>query len=181
MNDIAENLLSLVRLFADDSSLFFSATNIQDIEGVINHKSLLCLITTTFFSFSGSTAVHPRYWTLRVKHDNSSMYIDYPSLQLTANLSIYLSIYRSIDRSIDRSILPYLTLIYLTYLVLSYFKIHLSYILSYLISSILPYLSSAYFNLPYLTIILPYLISSYLILSLNYYYCCMYIIIYTIC
>ena len=37
VNDIAENLLSLVRLFADDSSLFFSATNIQDIEGVINH------------------------------------------------------------------------------------------------------------------------------------------------
>ena len=35
--DIAENLLSLVRLFADDSSLFFSATNLKDIEGVINH------------------------------------------------------------------------------------------------------------------------------------------------
>ena len=37
VNDIAENLLSLVRLFADDSSLFFSATNLKDIEGVINH------------------------------------------------------------------------------------------------------------------------------------------------
>ena len=37
VNDIAENLLSLVRLFADDSSLFFSATNLKDIEGIINH------------------------------------------------------------------------------------------------------------------------------------------------
>ena len=37
MNDIAENLLSLVRLFTDGSSLFFSATNLKDIEGVINH------------------------------------------------------------------------------------------------------------------------------------------------
>ena len=37
VNDIAENLLSLVRLFADDSSLFFSATNLGDTEGIINH------------------------------------------------------------------------------------------------------------------------------------------------
>ena len=37
VNDIADNLLSLVRLFADDSSLFFSASNLRDIEGVINH------------------------------------------------------------------------------------------------------------------------------------------------
>ena len=41
INDIAENLLSLVRLFADDSSLFFSATNLRDIEGVINHDLAL--------------------------------------------------------------------------------------------------------------------------------------------
>ena len=34
VNDIAENLLSLVRVFADDSSLFFSATNLRDIEGI---------------------------------------------------------------------------------------------------------------------------------------------------
>ena len=37
VNNIAENILSLVRLFADDSSLFFSATNLKDVEGVINH------------------------------------------------------------------------------------------------------------------------------------------------
>ena len=37
VNDIADNLLSLVRLFADDISLFFSASNLRDIEGVINH------------------------------------------------------------------------------------------------------------------------------------------------
>ena len=41
VNNIAENLLSLVRLFADDSSLFFSATNLRDIEGVINHDLAL--------------------------------------------------------------------------------------------------------------------------------------------
>ena len=37
VNDITENLLSLTRLFADDRSLFFSATNIQDLEGILNH------------------------------------------------------------------------------------------------------------------------------------------------
>ena len=37
VNDSADNLLSLVRLFADDSSLFFSASSLRDIEGVINH------------------------------------------------------------------------------------------------------------------------------------------------
>ena len=36
VNDITENFLSLTRLFADDSSLF-SATNIQDYEGILNH------------------------------------------------------------------------------------------------------------------------------------------------
>ena len=37
INDIAESLLSLTRLFADDSSLFYSAANIKDIEGIFNH------------------------------------------------------------------------------------------------------------------------------------------------
>ena len=49
VNDIAENLLSLVRLFADDSFLFvfsccccfFSATNLRDKEGVIYHDLAL--------------------------------------------------------------------------------------------------------------------------------------------
>ena len=41
VNDIAANLLSLVRLFANDSSLFFSATNLRDIEGIINHDLAL--------------------------------------------------------------------------------------------------------------------------------------------
>ena len=37
VNDISENLLSLTRLFADDTSFFFSAANIQDIKGILNH------------------------------------------------------------------------------------------------------------------------------------------------
>ena len=37
VNDISESLLSLTRLFADDNSLFYSASNIQDIEGIINY------------------------------------------------------------------------------------------------------------------------------------------------
>ena len=37
MNDISDSLLSLTRLFADDSSLFCSAASIPDIEGIINH------------------------------------------------------------------------------------------------------------------------------------------------
>ena len=37
INNIAEHLLSLTRLFADDSSLFYSAARIDDIAGIINH------------------------------------------------------------------------------------------------------------------------------------------------
>ena len=37
INDIADSLLSLPRLFADDSSLFYSTSSILDIEGIINH------------------------------------------------------------------------------------------------------------------------------------------------
>ena len=55
VNDISENLLSLTRLFADDSSLFFSTSNIRDLEGkqklcfsdIFRTKNILfyCLIT----------------------------------------------------------------------------------------------------------------------------------------
>ena len=37
VNDIAEALLNLTRLFADDSSLFCSAASIADLQGIINH------------------------------------------------------------------------------------------------------------------------------------------------
>ena len=37
INDIAKHLLSLTRLYADDSSLFYSAAHIADIAGIINH------------------------------------------------------------------------------------------------------------------------------------------------
>ena len=37
VNDISENLLSISRLFADDTSLACSATTITDVEGILNH------------------------------------------------------------------------------------------------------------------------------------------------
>ena len=37
INDIAESLLSLTRLYADESSLLYSAATIKDIDGIINH------------------------------------------------------------------------------------------------------------------------------------------------
>ena len=37
VNDISDSLLSLTRLFADDSSLYYSASSLTDIEGIINH------------------------------------------------------------------------------------------------------------------------------------------------
>ena len=37
VNDISDSLLSLTRLFADDSSLFYAASSLTDIEGIINH------------------------------------------------------------------------------------------------------------------------------------------------
>ena len=43
INDIADNLLSITRIFADDTSLAFTASNISDIEGILNHD--LCIIS----------------------------------------------------------------------------------------------------------------------------------------
>ena len=37
VNDIVEHLVSISRLFADDTSLSFTASNINDIEGILNH------------------------------------------------------------------------------------------------------------------------------------------------
>ena len=41
INDRAEHRLSLTRLFADDSSLFYSALHVDDIAGIINHDMQL--------------------------------------------------------------------------------------------------------------------------------------------
>ena len=41
VNDIADQLLSLTRLFADDSSLFFSCSNLKGIEGILNHDLMI--------------------------------------------------------------------------------------------------------------------------------------------
>ena len=37
MNDIADNLLSITRLFADDTSIASASSNFMDIEGILNH------------------------------------------------------------------------------------------------------------------------------------------------
>ena len=44
INDIGEKLLSLSRLFADDTSLGYSSQNVVEIENVINHD--LCELNT---------------------------------------------------------------------------------------------------------------------------------------
>ena len=40
INDIVENVLSIVQLFADDTSLTCSSASIRDIEGILNHDML---------------------------------------------------------------------------------------------------------------------------------------------
>ena len=42
--DIVEHLVSICRLFADDTSLSFTSSNINDNEGILNHD--LRIITT---------------------------------------------------------------------------------------------------------------------------------------
>ena len=37
VNDIVENLLSITRLFADDTSLAFTSSSFADLEGILNH------------------------------------------------------------------------------------------------------------------------------------------------
>ena len=37
VNDITENLVSISRLFADDTSLACTTSNIDDLEGILNH------------------------------------------------------------------------------------------------------------------------------------------------
>ena len=44
INDISESLLSLTRFSADDSSLFYSASSLVDIEGIINHDLRLIVV-----------------------------------------------------------------------------------------------------------------------------------------
>jgi hypothetical protein len=44
INDIGEKLLSLSRLFADDTSLGYSSQNVVEIENVMNHD--LCELNT---------------------------------------------------------------------------------------------------------------------------------------
>ena len=41
VNDISENLLSISRLFADDTSLVCSAAAVKNIQGIINHDLLM--------------------------------------------------------------------------------------------------------------------------------------------
>ena len=41
VNNISENLLSISRLFADDTSLACSATHIPDIESILNHDLIM--------------------------------------------------------------------------------------------------------------------------------------------
>ena len=43
INDIAKHLLSLKRLFADESSRFYSASHIAEIAGIINHELQLLI------------------------------------------------------------------------------------------------------------------------------------------
>ena len=38
INDIAKHLLSLTRLFADDSSFIYAVAHIGDLAGIINHN-----------------------------------------------------------------------------------------------------------------------------------------------
>ena len=44
LNDISESLLSLTRLFADNNSLFYSASSLVDTEGIINHDLRLFVV-----------------------------------------------------------------------------------------------------------------------------------------
>ena len=37
VNDITENLLSITRLFADDTSLATTTINVEDLQGILNH------------------------------------------------------------------------------------------------------------------------------------------------
>ena len=41
VNDIADSLLSLTRLYADDSSLYYSAASLSDIESILKHDLII--------------------------------------------------------------------------------------------------------------------------------------------
>ena len=41
--NIADSLLSLTRLYADDSSLYYSAKSLSDIESIVNHDLIIVL------------------------------------------------------------------------------------------------------------------------------------------
>jgi len=75
VNDITQNLLSIARLFADDTSLASTTSNIDDLQGIINHalreisKWSNCELFRKSFMYSGAAI-----WNslpLHVKNANS--------------------------------------------------------------------------------------------------------------
>ena len=45
INDIAKQLLSLTRLFADDSFLFYAAARLADVACIINHDTSIIMLS----------------------------------------------------------------------------------------------------------------------------------------
>jgi len=76
VNDITESLISLTRLYADDSSLYCSASSIQDIEGLLNHD----MHQISFWAKQWLVDFNPNkteamFFTLRNEHLNSFLII----------------------------------------------------------------------------------------------------------
>ena len=67
VNDICDDLLSISRLFADDTSLTCSASHVPDIEGIINHDLQICQWAERWLlSFNPSKAVAMLFTTKNV-------------------------------------------------------------------------------------------------------------------
>ena len=77
VNDITENLLSLTRPFADDSSLFFSATNIQDLEEIFYQDlSVISALAKQWLVIFNPSKTEAILFSLRLNNPTPSLFFE---------------------------------------------------------------------------------------------------------
>ena len=75
IKDIAKHLLILARLLADDSSLFYAAAHIANIDGIINHDlQLLTSWARTWLVTFNSLKTEAVFFTLKTRFLSSNCF-----------------------------------------------------------------------------------------------------------
>ena len=89
VNDISESLLSLTCLFADYCSLFYSAANIKDFEGIINHYLLMLVSWAAQWLINfNPLKTEAMFFTLRLIESLPNLIFDSTPIKFVQNINI---------------------------------------------------------------------------------------------